>query len=106
MSFAFRSSYAKLTDKSGIWLRLEDLDDNDRYRTDVESAQGPEMMKPLYERLLGEWERSVDKSNLTREDFLRIQRAIGTMPSVTAAFQTEAGELPAKPLWRWFGFPV
>jgi hypothetical protein len=45
-------------------------------------------MKPFYERLLGEWERSNDQENLTREDFLRIQRAIETLDTVSAASHT------------------
>jgi len=95
MLFAFRSSYAKLTDKRGIWLKVGGLDNNDRYPSEVDSIDG--MMKPLYERLFEEWERSADKENLTREDFLRMQRAMGSMPGVTAAFQTEeAGKLA----WR------
>ena len=99
MSLALRSSYARLSDKSGIWLRVADVDNKDLGQSDIASIKSDGMMRPLYARLLEEWERSADKENLTREDFLRIQRAIGTMPSVTAAFQTEAGELPQKLLW-------
>jgi hypothetical protein len=92
MSLAFSTSYPKLTDKSGIWLKVRGFEKIDRSQSSADSIES-HGIKPFYERMLAEWERSADKENLAREDFLRIQRSLRTMPGVTAAFQNEAGEL-------------
>jgi hypothetical protein len=88
MFVAFRSSYARLPDISGIWLRIGGLGNNDTRQSDVDSIEIHGMMKPFYERLLVEWEQSADQENLTREDFLRIQPAIETLDTVSAASHT------------------
>jgi hypothetical protein len=65
MFLAFRTSYDQLPDKSGIdwelfkfpgWLSIA----NDRYE----------------KRLLAEWRHCPGKENLTRDDFLRIQKSL------------------------------
>jgi hypothetical protein len=88
MFFAFRSSYARLTDKSDIWLRVESIDNEDPSQPDASLIEAYRTMRPFCERLLEEWDRSADKEKLTREDFLRIQRAIETLDTVSTASHT------------------